>query len=95
MVKCRLRAKAAVWWPRISQQISGFIKKCPECSRDSTPHKEPLIPSSLPDYPWQKISTDLFTLKGTTYIVVVDYFSRYPEVIRLQSTTTQGVVTAL
>ena len=81
IVRCRLRAKAAVWWPRISQQISDFIKKCPECSRDSTPHKEPLIPSSLPDYPWQKIATDLFTLKGTTYIVVVDYFSHYPEVI--------------
>ena len=34
IVRCRLRAKVAVWWPGLSQQISTFIKKCPECSRD-------------------------------------------------------------
>ena len=44
---------------------------------------------------WQKVATDLFTLKGTCYLVVVDYFSRYPEVIQLRSTTSGSVVEAL
>ena len=95
IVRRRLRARVSVWWPGLSRQMSTFIKKCPECSRDSTPHKEPLIPSTLPDYPWQKIATDLFTLKGDSHIVIVNYFSRYPEVIRLRSTTSQSVITAL
>ena len=72
IVRCRLRARTAVWWPGLSQQIADHIKKCPECTRDSSPHKEPLIPTPLPDYPWQKVATDLFILKGDTYIVVTD-----------------------
>ena len=95
IVKCRLRANTAVWWPGLSKQMSEFIKKCPECSRESIPHKEPLIPTTLPDYPWQKVATDLFTHKGDTYIVIVDYFSRYPEICRVQPTTSQSVVTAM
>ena len=34
--------------------------------------------------PWQKVVSDLFHLKGDNYIVVVGYFSRYPEVIKLK-----------
>ena len=94
-MRCHLRARTAVWWPGLSQQIADLIKKCPECTRDSPPHKEPLIPTPLPDYPWQKVAADLFILKGDTHIVVTDYFSRYPEIVKLKSTTTQSVVTAL
>ena len=54
-----------------------------------------MICSQLPDYPWQKIGTDLFEIKGVTYLLVVDYFSRYPEVIRLTTTTSHSVIVAL
>ena len=63
--------------------------------RDLTPRCEPLIPTTLPDYPWQKVASDLFQLKGVNYLVVVDYFSRYPEVIKLKSTTSTAIVEAL
>ena len=53
------------------------------------------MPTALPDFPWQKIGTDLFTLKGTIYIVATDYFSRYPEVIKLTTTTSSSIISAL
>ncbi len=53
------------------------------------------MPTPLPTYPWQKVGSDLFTLKGETHLLLVDYFSRYPEVIRLTTTTSQAIVTAL
>jgi len=56
--RCRLRAKMSVWWPGISRHISDAIESCPTCVRESSPRREPLIPSELPDYPWQKIATD-------------------------------------
>ncbi len=49
----------------------------------------------LPEYPWQIISTDLLELKGANFLLVVDYFSRYPEVLQLTSTTSAMVIKAL
>ena len=93
--RCRQRAKISVWWPGLSTQIEDWLKKCHHCAKLSKPRKEPLIPSALPVHPWQKVGTDLFVLKGTTYVVIVDYLSRYPEVIKLTSTTSQSVIAAL
>ena len=93
--RCRLRAKTSVWWPSISKQISDAIERCSICVRESSHRQEPLIPSKLPDYPWQKIGTDLFYLKKSNYILIIDYFSRFIEVIKLKSTTSQSVIEAL
>lgn len=54
IVRCHLRAQTSVWWPDVSKQITDLLKRCPECTRDATPNKEPLMPTSLPDHPWQK-----------------------------------------
>ena len=83
MVRCRLRAKSSIWWPGLSKQLTAYIHACPVCARTARPRKEPLIPTTLPEYPWQQVATDLFTLNGSDYLVIVDYFSRYPEVIQL------------
>lgn len=42
--------------------------------------KEPLKPHELPDLPWHKLGVDIFKLKGWSFLLTVDYFSKYPEV---------------
>ena len=93
--RCKLRANTAVWWPDLSHEVENMVKQCPTCAKEHSPRKEPMIPTELPDYPWQKIGTDLFQLKGATYLVVVDYFSRFPEVQKLQITTSEGIIRTL
>lgn len=93
--KCRLRASTSVWWPGISKHIKDLIEQCPTCVKEHTPAKEPLIPTDLPDYPWQKIGTDLFFMNGANYLVAVDYFSRYFETIKLKSTTSGSIIEGL
>ena len=51
--------------------------------------------TSLPDYPWQMVAADLFELNGAKYLTVVDYFSCFPEVVRLSSTTSTVVIVTL
>ena len=80
--RCRLRAQTLVWWPGISKKISKMIKKCPVCSRDATPNRESLLPTSLPDHPWQMLGSDLIKLNCSSYLLVVDYCSRYPEIVQ-------------
>ena len=72
-----------------------MVKQCLSCAKDSTPREEPMIPTPLPDYPWQRVGTDLFYHKGTNYFLVVDYFSRYPEILKFTSTASHGVIQAL
>lgn len=93
--RCRQRARTSVWWPGISNQIQKFVQSCQHCAAESSSRKEPLMPTPLPEYPWQKIATDLFTLKGKTYIVVIDYFSRYLEVATLSTTTSTIIISIL
>ena len=67
--------------------------------KERVPPKEPLLPTSLPTslpaYPWQRIGTDLFQVNNKTYLIAVDFFSRYPEVITLSSTTSKSIIMAL
>ena len=79
----------------MSKQINDFISHCPTCCRNAPPQREPLLSSPFPDYPWQRAATDLFELEGAMYVVIVDYFSRFPEVIQLRSTTSRSVSNAL
>ena len=79
----------------MSRQIKEIVEKCPECVKESAPQKEPLLTSRLPEYPWQKVATDLFVLQGVNYLLVVDYFSRYLEVVKLTATTSSKVIDSL
>ena len=61
----------------------------------SPPVREPVFSSELPKHPWQKVATDLFELNRQSYLLVVDYYSRYPEVTKLRSTTSAAIISAL
>ena len=93
--RCRLRATEAVCWPGIPVQIEKMKKRCLECVKRSQPQKEPMIMTKCPDYLWQKVAADLFQLKTATYLAVVDYFSRYMEVAKLGTTTSNQVIQTL
>ena len=93
--KCLSRAQTSVWWPGYSQQIKDAVANCEQCAALSTNSREPLIPSTLPLFPWQMVAADIFQLGDIHYLLVVDYFSRYPEVVKLTSTTSTAVVTIL
>ena len=93
--RCRSRILSSVWWPGVTTEMEDFIKQCPQCQKSTTPPVEPMMETPLPNHPWERVAADLFELKGTNYIVVVDYFSRYVEVKSLTSTTAANVVAAL
>ena len=95
ITKCRERAKTAVWWPGLSKQLEELVSKCPICAKHKVNPTEPAIPSELPDRPWQKVGADLFELKGESFLIVIDYFSRYVELAKLSRTTSPDVIVHL
>ena len=93
ITKCRERARQSVWWPRMSKELENLVKNCTECCREQRQRHQPLIPSPLPELTWQKVATDLFEWKQHTYLLIVDYYSRYIEIARLKSTNADEVIT--
>lgn len=87
-----MRATAAIWWPGLNRQIQEMIQNCHVCAKRTLTPREPMVPTVLPKYPWQKIASDIFMLRSHTYLIIVDYFSRYPEVIQLPRTTSQTLI---
>ena len=55
MIKCKERARRVVWWPGMTSQIEEKICKCKICCPYQRAKVEPLLPSSLPELPWQKL----------------------------------------
>ncbi|UYV66964.1 K02A2.6-like [Cordylochernes scorpioides] len=92
IVKCRERAKGSVWWPRITSEIEEMVRSCPMCIEERTNRHQPLLPSELPSCPWEKVGVDLVTLKGQNYLLITDYYSRYPEIARLEDMTSTSVI---
>ena len=93
--RCLLRIRSSVWWPGITSQLKQMIQNCPTCARNARPRKAPLLTTLLPEYPWQVVGTDLFEKDGAHFLLTVDYFSRYPEVTRLTTTTSAAVIASM
>ena len=80
---------------RHCQSDPQVVQSCSVCAREASIRREPLMTTPLPDYPWHILGSNLFQLKGDHYLLVVDYFSQYPEVVKLTSTTSAAVIIAL
>ena len=91
--KCRERAKMSVWWPGISSEIKDMVSRCKFCiEKRPTQTREPLIPSTLPNKPFEKIGADLCEFKGQQFLVMVDYYSRYIDLCYLPKAKSFDVI---
>ena len=75
--------------------IEHYVQSCPTCQKLTIPPREPLMTTPLPNYPWECTAADLFELKGSHYLLVADYYSRFIEVQKLTTTTSLNVITTL
>ena len=46
----------------------------------------------VPGRPWQKLGADILEFRGENYLCVVDYYSKFPQVVSLLSSTTSSSV---
>lgn len=92
LVKCRERARQSVWWPGLSNQLKELVLNCRTCLKERLNPKEPLMPTQFPDRPWQRLGADLFMLGTKTYLLVVDYYSRYVEIAQLSPSRSTDVI---
>jgi transposase InsO family protein len=96
IVKCKALARESMFWPSMNSQIEDKIAKCDICAKHQSQNpKEPMIKMGIPDRPYSKISVDIFEMRGRQYLLSVDYFSKWPEVSRLDNMTSRNVIAYL
>ena len=84
--KCKARARVCVYWPNLDDDIERMVRQCSVCNQYTRGNqKEQLHSHLIPMLPWHKVGADYFTVANQDYLLVVDYFSKYPEVIPVQS----------
>ena len=91
--KTILKARQLIYWPSMNNQITNLIQNCYTCEKfqNSNP-KETIINHELPSRPWQSIAADFFKFDDKDYLLIVDTFSKYPEIVCLKNDTTSSNV---
>ena len=96
IVKCKQRAREALYWPGMSAQIEDKVKDRTMCHNYAdAQQKQPLMPSPVSNLPWAMAASDIFAFEGHHYLVLVDYYSKYIEVTKLNDLTSQDTIEAL
>ena len=90
------RAKESVFWPGITKDIENKVKDCAICQQNATSQtKEAMHSHDVPRGPWIKLGADLFEHNKKQYLLVVDYFSKFPIIRKLHSLSTGAVISKL
>lgn len=77
---------------RNNQVIEELIQDCEVCLKHKNTETEPLLPTKTHTLPWSEIAADLFYSKGFTFLVIQDFYSKFPEVIKLQKTRSEDII---
>ncbi|XP_062505568.1 uncharacterized protein K02A2.6-like [Corticium candelabrum] len=90
-------ARSYVWWPKMDQEIEQHVKLCIRCQSHATaPAKAPLHPWACPEKPWTRLHLDFAgPFMGRQFLVVVDAFTKWPEVEVLPSITALSTIKSL
>ena len=77
----------------MTKDIRNYVNRCDHCSEyRSAQRREPLKATPMPDNSWERIGADLFVFDGQNYLVIMDFYSRFPEILHLQDTTSNTVI---
>lgn len=85
--KCLSLAKESVFWLTMSNEIRQMIESCYVClkysksqtAKESKPHEIKVLS-------WNKVGCNLFELQGKKYLLIIDYYSKYVEIKKIEKT---------
>lgn len=73
----------------MNSEIEQLVTVCERCAQTR------VQPTCTPNRPWQRVGIDLSELSGKHYVLIVDYYNRFPKVVSLTSTSPKAVIEAV
>ena len=92
-----MAAQTSFFWPGISNDVKTTVEACRACQAFKPSQKsEALNPVILEvNQPMELVSADIYELKGKSFLVIVDAYSGFVDVIELKRITSSDVIRAL
>ena len=95
---CRMKALARshIWWPHLDDAIEALCAECEACKTTAAmPPPAPIHPWQYPSSQWERVHIDFGEWNKTVFLVLVDAFSKWPEVRLVSSATSQKTIEVL
>ena len=97
-VKTKQLLRMKCWFPKLDDLVREKMSNCRGCQATTyKPTRDPLTSTPLPDRPWQHLDADFKgpMPTGEYLLVVIDQYSRYPEVEIVSNTSARQVLPKL
>ncbi|XP_061164934.1 uncharacterized protein K02A2.6-like [Saccostrea echinata] len=97
IVKMKAVARSYVWWPKVDEAIEEVCKACSGCKRvQNTPSAAPVHPWNFPPKAWHRLHIDFAgPFHNAMFLIVVDAYSKWPEIFEMRSTTSNATINTL
>ncbi|XP_043200158.1 uncharacterized protein K02A2.6-like isoform X3 [Amphibalanus amphitrite] len=95
---CKMKslARGFVWWPNLDDEIEQLCQQCGPCRTNAQrPATSAVHPWVYPSAPWERVHIDFASHQGRDYLVLVDAFSKWPEIEEMHGTTATKTIEAL
>ena len=93
MTRTKQLLREKVWFPGIDQIAGEKVKNCLPCQAVTPQNTREPTQVTLTNRPWDQVSCDFADIGNGEYIIIIiDDFTRYPEVIPLKTLTAMKVI---
>ncbi|XP_055714762.1 uncharacterized protein K02A2.6-like [Phlebotomus papatasi] len=96
MARMKALARSYVFWPGLDGDIEHKVRNRTDCATTArSPVKAHLSSWPLSSAPWQRIHLDYAKYKGDYFFLIIDSYSKWPEVFWTSSMTTSTTIQRL
>ncbi|XP_054746789.1 uncharacterized protein K02A2.6-like [Anastrepha obliqua] len=95
--RMKLLARSYVYWPGVDEDIVSYSRNCQHCaSTAKMPVKHTVRSWPLATKPMERLHIDIAgPCNSFYYFVIVDTFSKWPEIFQIENITTQTIISKL
>ncbi|KAL2088270.1 hypothetical protein ACEWY4_015169 [Coilia grayii] len=96
IVKMKSLARSLFWWPLLDESIEREVSECSICQQQrSMPAAAPVHTWKWASSPWERIHLDFAEDHKQMFLVVMDAYARWPDIIPMHTTTSAKTIEAL
>ena len=96
MTKMKQMARRYLWWPKIDHDIECTVKSCARCQEQAKNPAKKTGTWTWSNGPWKRLHIDFAgPFMGKMFLVVVDAYSKYLDVVPMDHATSATTIKAL